>query len=57
MFGWVKLELTDGWRSWWRSSVAETLPLAPARQEAVEQVPVPVPTAGRVKEEALVGVS
>ncbi len=54
MLGWVKLELTEGWRSWWRRSVAETMPLT-----ATVAAPRPdrLGVAAAVKEEALAGVS
>ena len=29
MAGWVRLELAEGWRSWWRRSVAQTAPMTP----------------------------
>ncbi len=36
MLGWLRLELTEGWRSWWRRSVAETVPL-PATERLPER--------------------
>ncbi len=50
MFGWVKLELTEGWRSWGRRSVAESKPLA-----AESPVPTNIPAVRH--EEALVAAA
>lgn len=61
IFGWIRLEFTEGWRSWWRRSVAETKPLAkqPARPPVEPMHPPlePVPAAVVAKEEALAAMS
>lgn len=58
ILGWVRLELAEGWRSWWRRSVAETAPLPPTaasreRASAGDPLPVSAPNSAAVATEEL----